>query len=296
VADTEEEQLDEIKAWWSTNGNSVIGIVVLGAVMYFGLNAWRDNTAESEIAASNLYEEVMTAAARDNLETASASAELLFSDHNETAYAGQARLAMARLYMDSARDQDAADTLRMLIASNPDKELAQIGRLRLAKVLLYQGKAEEVIELLESSTEHAFRALFSEVMGDAYAEMGSYAKAEEAYIVALSDNQLVPTVDTNLIQLKLNDLPLISDVEAAAAAAAAAQDLESVGDDASAGDDLSAITSSDDTSATGESLGNESTLDPSNADEPSMNDNDADDASDENVQNEMPVEGEVGAE
>jgi len=290
VADTEEEQLDEIKAWWSTNGNSVIGIVVLGAIMYFGLNAWRDNTVESEIAASNLYEEVMTAAARDNIETASASAELLFNDHNETAYAGQARLAMARLYMDSARDQDAVDTLRMLIESNPDNELAQVGRLRLAKVLLYQGKAEEVIELLESSTEHAFLALFSEVMGDAYAEMGSYAKAQESYIVALNDNFQVPTVDTNLIQLKLNDLPLISEVEAAA------QDFESVGDDAAAGDDLSDNTSSDDTSATGELPGYESTLEPSTADEPPMNDNAADDASGENVQNEMPAEGEVGAE
>jgi len=290
VAETEEEQLDEIRAWWSANGNSVIGVVVIGAIMYFGLNEWRDSTAESEIAASILYEEVMTAAARDNLEKASASADLLFNDYNETAYAGQARLAMARLYMDSARDQDAADTLRSLIESNPDKELAQVGRLRLAKVLLYQGKAEEVINLLESSTEHAFMALFYEVMGDAYVEMGSYAKAQEAYIIALSDNRLVPTVDTNLIQLKLNDLPMISEVEAAA------QELESAGDDASAGDAMSDDTSSGDISATGESPDEESTPDPSIADEPSMNDNETDDESDENAENEMPAESEAGAE
>ena len=215
VADTEEEQLDAMRAWWSENGNFVIGIVVVGAILYFGLNKWRSDIAENQIAASILYEEVMSAAARDNLETASVPANVLFSDYNDTAYAGQARLAMARLYMDSARDQDAADALRMLIESNPDKELDPVGRLRLYKILLYQGKAEEVVELLESSTDSAFMALFSEVIGDAYAAMGSYAKAQEAYIAALSDNLLVPTVDTNLIQLKLNDLPVISEVEAA---------------------------------------------------------------------------------
>jgi len=280
VADTEEEQLDAIRAWWSEHGKFIISIVVVGAVMYFGWNKWQSDIAENEIAASLLYEEVMTAAARDNLETASVPAEVLFSEHNDSAYAGQARLAMARLYMDSARDQDAADTLRALVESNPDKELAQVGRLRLAKILLYQGKAEEVVELLEASMDSAFMALFSEALGDAYAAMGSYALAQEAYVNALGDNVLVPTVDTNLIQLKLNDLPVIGEVEAAL------QDPEAAGDEAS----------SVDSSAMDESPADDSSVEPSVAEEPSMNNTASDDERGENPQNEMPAEGEVGAE
>jgi hypothetical protein len=45
------------------------------------------------------------------------------------------------------------------------------------------------------------------LLGDAYHATGRYAEAEVAYIAALNDNPLAPTIDPELIQLKINDLP-----------------------------------------------------------------------------------------
>jgi predicted negative regulator of RcsB-dependent stress response len=270
VADLEEkEQLDAIRDWWSENGNYVMGGVAAGVIMIFGWNQWQNSVAETEIAASTLYEEVMTAAGGGKLDPASASASVLFSDFNETAYAGQARLAMASLYMDNARDQDAADVLRGLIASNPDKELALVGRLRLAKILLYQGKPEEVIELLKTPVETAFTARFSELLGDAYVEMGSFEEAQAAYFIALRDNPLVRTVDTNLVQLKLNDLPMIT--ELAATREAANQEPSAAGGEESGAGDAPANESPDDGPV-------------------------ADDVADNAVENEAPADSEVEAD
>jgi len=211
---SEKEQLDAMRAWWSENGNYVIGGILAGVIVIFSINQWRTTTADAEIAASTLYEEVMFGAGSGDLDAAVAAATQLFSEHNESPYAAQSRLALARLYMDNARDQDAAEVLTALIDTNPDKEIGLVARLRLAKILLYQGKAEEVVGLVANQTASAFSSRFSEVLGDAYVELEQFAEAQVAYMAALSDPEQAQTLDTALIQLKINDLPEVGDADA----------------------------------------------------------------------------------
>ena len=99
-----------------------------------------------------------------------------------------------------------------------------VGRLRLAKVLLYQSKPDEAIVLLKDRGESGFAARYSEVLGDAYVAEGAFAEAQMAYEAALSENPALSTVDNNLIQLKLNDLPDLDELAATSAALEAAID------------------------------------------------------------------------
>ena len=221
---TEKEQLDAFRAWWAENGSYVVGGVVVGMLIIFGWNRWQTGIENREVAASALFESVMDAAGRGNLETAATPANELFVSFNETPYAAQARLALARLYMDNGRDQDAAEVLQGLIDVDPNGELTLIARLRLAKILLYQGKAQEVVDVVGGMPDTAFAARFSEVLGDAYVELEDYEAAEAAYIAALNDNPQTPTVDTSLIQLKINDLP--ADPGTAVAAPAPAEEAD----------------------------------------------------------------------
>jgi len=226
-----------MRAWWAENGNFVLGGIAAGLIIIFGWNRWQSGKADAEIAASTLFEDVMYAADLGRIEDAVGPASELYETYESSPYAAQTRLAMARLYMDKSRDQDAADELEALIASSPDSEVALIARLRLAKIMLYQGRAEEALNAVRDKADTAFAARYSEVMGDAYAAMGSFAEAEAAYIAALNDDQLAPTVDLSIIQLKINDLPVPGEIAAAAEAAglesAAAPDSS---DDAAAAD------------------------------------------------------------
>jgi predicted negative regulator of RcsB-dependent stress response len=208
---SEKEQLDAMRAWWAENGSYVIAGVFVGVITIFGWNSWQSSIANAEVEASRLYEEVMVATGRSNLDAASIAADRLKAEYADTAYAAQAGLAMARLYMDTGRDQDAADTLTDLVGSNPDREIALVARLRLAKILLYQDKAQEVVDLVEGQTDSAFAARFNEVKGDAYVALGNYAEAQASYIAALNDDPAAPTVNPSLVQLKINDLPLFDD-------------------------------------------------------------------------------------
>jgi predicted negative regulator of RcsB-dependent stress response len=213
---SEKEQIEKIRTWWSDYGWYVIGGVVLGALILFGINYYQSQQAEAEVAASVLYDEVAEQVTVGNLEAAEAAAERLDGEYGDSSYAAQSKLAMARLYMDKNRDQDAAEALNDLLAMRGFEHLEHIARVRLAKILLYQGKPEEVLSLLEGKANDAFAAHYAEEMGDAYVALGRYDEARASYQAALGEAQ--PTVDQGLIQLKILDLPTAAPEAAEAAA------------------------------------------------------------------------------
>jgi len=215
---SEKEQLEQMRAWWSEYGNYVIGGVVVGIAIMVGVGQYRSYTVQKQTEASGLYETVFEAVADGNLDAAESAAADLFADYGSTVYPAQARLALARLYMDKGRDQDAATALRAVVDAEPDSEMGLVARLRLAKVLIYQNDAAGVVDLLDDVEAGAFTARYSEALGDAYVMLGNYADARDAYLVAMSDNAARPTVDRAMIQMKLDDLP-----DASAATEAGAQ-------------------------------------------------------------------------
>lgn len=202
---SEKEQIEKMRTWWSDYGLYVIGGVVLGAAILFGINYYQTQKVETEIAASVHYDEVAEHVVNGDLDAAEASAAKLDSEFGNSTYAAQSKLAMSRLYMDRNRDEDAAQALRELLEMSGFENLKHIARVRLAKILLYQGKPEDVLSLLEGQGNAAFAARYAEELGDAYVALGRYEEARASYQAALGEAQ--PTVDQGLIQLKLMDLP-----------------------------------------------------------------------------------------
>lgn len=202
---SEKEQIEKMRAWWSDYGWYVIGGIALGAIILFGINRYQAQTLNAEVAASALYDEISAFVTSGNLEGAEAAAGQLDADYGNSSYAAQSKLAMARLYMDKNRDQDAADALNALLDMGGFEHLKHVARVRLAKVLLYQGKPEEVLSLLQDQGNAAFAARYADVLGDAYVALGRYDEARASYQAALGEVQ--PTVDQGLVQLKLLDLP-----------------------------------------------------------------------------------------
>ena len=202
---SEKEQIEELRAWWGEYGLYIIVGIVIAVAGVFGWNQYKTSKLAAQVAASELYETLTVHVDDGDLEDAVKVADELANDYANTAYAAQSKLAMARLYMDKNRDQDAAAALSDLVAMRGNRELKLLGRLRLARVLLYQEKPQEVVDLLESQNDEAFRGLYSEVLGDAYAQLGRVDEAAESYQTALADT--TQTVNRMLVQMKLSDLP-----------------------------------------------------------------------------------------
>jgi len=213
---SEKEQIEQIRSWWTVYGGYVILGVAAGALLLFGINYYQNSKLQSQLDASSLYQELTDYVVDGDLDDAEVVAGRLHAEFSDTPYSAQAKLAIARLYMDKNRDQDAADALQELLAGSSGAELKNVARLRLAKILLYQDKAQEVVDLLEGQENTAFAAAYGEVLGDAYAALDRIADAQAAYQQVLMDPQAQGTVDQRLVQWKALDLPEITADEPAA--------------------------------------------------------------------------------
>ncbi len=217
---SEKEQIEQIRSWWSEYGGYVIVGVAAGALLLFGINYYQSSKLAGQLEASALYESLTNHIVDGKLDEAEAVADQLGTTFADTTYASQSKLAIARLYMDKNRDQDAADVLNELLNGAGGEELKPIARLRLARILLYQDKPQEVIDLLEARDNPAFAAAYGEALGDAYYALGRIADAQAAYQQVLMDPLSQGTVDQQLVQWKALDLPEVQAEEPVATSAA----------------------------------------------------------------------------
>jgi predicted negative regulator of RcsB-dependent stress response len=204
---SEKEQIEAIRGWWGENGRYILSGVAIGVALLLGWNYWTSQQEQSALQASRIYESLVNEVADGDTEAARTHAAELYEHHGSTVYARQARLAMAKLFMDKGRDGDAANELKSLLESGGNSEAAMVARVRLAKILLYQDKPQEAADLLQGYRDTAFAARYSETLGDAYAALGRSDDARDAYTLALADNPNAPTVNRTLVQMKINDLP-----------------------------------------------------------------------------------------
>ena len=204
---SEKEQIEQLRSWWSEYGGYVIGGLGLGIALLAGLNYYTNSKLDAQLEASVLYESLTGHVVSGSLEAAEAVADELGTGYAGTSYAPQAQLAMARMYMDKNRDQDAADALSGIIASDAAEEIKLVARARLARVLLYQNKAQEVVDMLEGQQSEAFGPAYQELLGDAYYALGRVEDAQAAYQSVLLNPLSREVVDQQLVQWKALDLP-----------------------------------------------------------------------------------------
>jgi predicted negative regulator of RcsB-dependent stress response len=212
---SEKEQIEQMRTWWSEYGGYVIFGVAAGALLLFGINYYKSSKETAALEGSALYESLTNHVVDGDLDDAESVADQLGTTYADTIYAVQAKLAIARLYMDKNQDQDAADVLREILDGTGGEELKQMARLRLARILLYQDKPQDVIDLLEGQDSPAFAAAYGEALGDAYYALGRIADAQAAYQQVLMDPLSQGTVDQQLVQWKALDLPEVEAEEPA---------------------------------------------------------------------------------
>jgi predicted negative regulator of RcsB-dependent stress response len=182
----EQEQLDELKAWWARHGNRVASVVIAGCVVYLGWQGWRWYEAGHLDAASALYSAVQDAARNDNAAKAKEAMAQLTDRYASTPYAPRAALLDAKILWDAGDKAGARARLQWAMGRAGDNDLAQVARYRLAETWLDDGKPDEALKLLDAKTDDAFTALYADLRGDALVAAGRKDDARKAYETALA--------------------------------------------------------------------------------------------------------------
>ena len=203
----EQEQWDFVRNWVRQNGIWLVAGVALAAAGLWGWRAWQARQEASLLAASDQYEQLVTAFGKNDRATVVAVADKLLAEHPRTGYAEQAQMAAARLELENGELPAALERLQKVGSATADPELALLVRLRVARIQIEQHQADAALATLSAVEPGAFAGRFAEVRGDALFAKGDHAGALKAYREAQSAQAAQAGAGAgDLLALKINEL------------------------------------------------------------------------------------------
>jgi predicted negative regulator of RcsB-dependent stress response len=182
----EQEQISELKAWWEQYGKLITTIAVVAALASVGWQGLRWYQANQAAEAGALYFAVQQAAERGDAQKAREAAGQIIGKFSGSAYADMAALVSAGVQFTAGDIKNARAQLEWLVAEGNDPVLRDIGRLRLAAVLLDEGAYSEALAQLEKAPVASLKARFEDLRGDVLAADGKTEQARAAYEAALA--------------------------------------------------------------------------------------------------------------
>jgi predicted negative regulator of RcsB-dependent stress response len=201
VYNSEQDQVDALKAWWDKNGRTALTALAVFLLSVFGWQGWNEHRNEVAAAASTQYQQ-MSELMDSNGPQAIEAGRALIASYPDSIYAVMASMSMAKLAV-ADKDLDAAAAhLRSAMDKSDQPELTALARLRLARVEAAQGNTDAALATL-SAGETGVAG--DELRGDILLAQGKSAEARTAYNKALEGYG--KAVDKReLVQMKLDDL------------------------------------------------------------------------------------------
>jgi len=201
--ETEEQQVEALKRWWRENGRSILMGVTLGMAAILGWNYWQHHQKDQALQASALYNQLLQAMLENKKDSAEALAGRIQSQFKGSDYAAFSGLMLAKQKVQDKDFPAAKELLEKLLAGN-NKELANIARIRLVRIMLANKEYEQGLRLIndvDQTSSGSYSGIYDELVGDLYVALDRLDQARTSYQSALRNGQQSP-----LLQMKIDDL------------------------------------------------------------------------------------------
>lgn len=206
----EQEQIDQLKAFWEKYRNLIMGVVTVALfayAAYSGYQWWRTSQATT---ASQLYETMVAAINKSDKDQTLRAADDLQKQYSATSYAAMSSLVAAKIASDAGDTTKAMDYLRWAAKNSSDPGYLAIAKLRLITQLIEQGTEKDFAEadtILYQKPIVGFEALWLERRGDWYLAQKKMADARKSYEAAwkqLNEVKEFPEEARRLLKVKLD--------------------------------------------------------------------------------------------
>lgn len=201
----EQEQIDELKAWWKEHGRTLMLVLVAACLAAATTAGWQWYKRGQSEQASQVYGSLEKAMRANDLKQIRDLSGQLMDKFGATAYGPMAALAAAKANYDAGDAKSAAAQLQWTIDNARDEDTVATARLRLAGVLLDEKKYDDALKLLDTKHPDAFIGLFADLRGDVHVAQGKTAEARAAYKQALEKLPAGGTYHA-VVQVKLDGL------------------------------------------------------------------------------------------
>nr|WP_315210611.1 tetratricopeptide repeat protein [uncultured Albidiferax sp.] len=201
----EQEQLDELKAFWNRFGNLITWALIVVLAGFAGWNGYQYWQRSQSAQAAALYDEVDRAAKAGDV----AMVERAFTDMKDkfssTTFAQQAGLLAAKTLFEKGNVDASKAALTWVAAQSSEDGYQSVARLRLAGVLLESKSYDAAMQQLSGSFPKEFEPLVADRKGDVFALQDKKAEAIAQYKTAYAG--LDERDDyRRIVEIKLNSL------------------------------------------------------------------------------------------
>jgi predicted negative regulator of RcsB-dependent stress response len=181
----EQEQLAELKAWWRQHGNLIVMTIVAAALAFSAWQGWRWYQASQAAQGAGVYESLVRAAQTGDAKALRDASGTLIESYPRTLYASMGALVAARFHFDRNDLKAAKTQLEWVVDKSPSEDFRDLGRLRLAAILLDEKAYDEALKLLDAKHGPAYDAQYAALRGDVLVAKSQPAEARAAYKLAL---------------------------------------------------------------------------------------------------------------
>jgi predicted negative regulator of RcsB-dependent stress response len=180
----EQEQLDELKAFWKQYGNLITWSLTLVLAGFAAWNGWNWWQREQGAKAGAMFDDLDRAVQAGNADQAGR----VFADLKErfggTTYAQQAGLLTAKLQADKGQADAARATLSWVADKASDDEYRALAHLRLSALALDKKAYDEALKQVDAIKSPEFTALADDRRGDILLAQGKKPEAIKAFDAA----------------------------------------------------------------------------------------------------------------
>lgn len=162
----EQEQLEQLKAFWKRWGNAITWLLTLVLLAYAGWTGWNYWQRTQAIKAAAMFSELERATQAGDVGKGAAVFGNLKADYASTGYAAQAALMVAKLQLDKGKTDEARATLTWAADSAKGTAYRDLARLRLAALQMDAKQYDEAGKTLDGVKSADFAPLVADRRGD----------------------------------------------------------------------------------------------------------------------------------
>jgi len=177
----EQEQLDELKAFWKQYGNLITWGLTLVLAAFAAFNGWNWWQRDQGAKAGAMFEELDRAVQAGNADQAGR----IFNDMKEryarATYTAQGGLLAAKLQADKGQTDAAQSNFGWVAEHASDEEYQALAHLRLAALLLDKKDYDGALKQVDAVKSPEFAALADDRRGDILLAQGKKDEAAKAF-------------------------------------------------------------------------------------------------------------------
>ena len=215
----EQEQLEQVKAFWKQWGNLITWLITAALLAYAGWQGWNYYQRQEAAKAASMYDALDQAVQAADADKAGSIFNDLKERYAGTAYAAQGALQAAKVQQDKGQADKAMASLTWAADSAGDDSYRDIARLRLAGLQLDAKQYDAAAKSLDAIKSADFAALAADRRGDLLLLQNKPTEARAEFQKALA--AMDKTLDyRRLIEAKLATLGVAVPADDAASGAA----------------------------------------------------------------------------